>query len=373
MTASTESWEHHPCARRRRGACARRRAPPAPARARPTRGCGTGLGAELVLAADQFIISPHVRPRDEARLRAEGDEARTVIAGYHWFTDWGRDTMISLEGLTLLTGRHRRGARHPAHLRASHPRRPDPQPVPRGEERGPLSHGRRDALVLPRARSLRAATGDARRAGSCCRSWSRSSRSTSPARASASASIRRDGLLRQGAAGYQLTWMDAKVGDWVVTPRRGKAVEINALFYNALWLLARLARRTKRRLGPPRAACAARRRCRRRAPALRRRSTGASGTRRRTVSTTSSTARTAPRRRRRCQHAAQPVARDLAAAPGARAARWEPVLERGAREAGDAVRPALAGARATPTTSRATTAICARATPPITRGRCGAG
>ena len=47
-----------------------------------------------------------------------------------------------------------------------------------------------------------------------------------------------DGLLRQGAEGYQLTWMDAKVGDWVVTPRRGKAVEINALWYNALCLLA---------------------------------------------------------------------------------------------------------------------------------------
>jgi predicted glycogen debranching enzyme len=47
-----------------------------------------------------------------------------------------------------------------------------------------------------------------------------------------------DGLLRQGAPGYQLTWMDAKVGDWVVTPRRGKAVEINALWYNALCLLA---------------------------------------------------------------------------------------------------------------------------------------
>jgi len=48
-----------------------------------------------------------------------------------------------------------------------------------------------------------------------------------------------DGLLRQGAPGYQLTWMDAKVGDWVVTPRRGKAVEINALFYNALCLMQR--------------------------------------------------------------------------------------------------------------------------------------
>ena len=47
-----------------------------------------------------------------------------------------------------------------------------------------------------------------------------------------------DGLLAQGAEGYQLTWMDAKMGDWVVTPRRGKAVEINALWFNALKLLA---------------------------------------------------------------------------------------------------------------------------------------
>ena len=65
-----------------------------------------GRGEELVLAADQFIISPMGRPQDAARARASGHEIRTVIAGYHWFTDWGRDTMISLEGLTLLTGRH---------------------------------------------------------------------------------------------------------------------------------------------------------------------------------------------------------------------------------------------------------------------------
>src|SRR5205823_7356235 len=48
----------------------------------------------------------------------------------------------------------------------------------------------------------------------------------------------RDGLLAQGTESYQLTWMDAKMGDWVVTPRRGKAVEINALWYNALQLLS---------------------------------------------------------------------------------------------------------------------------------------
>src|SRR5690606_11204238 len=58
-----------------------------------------------VLAADQFIIKPVGRTEDAARLQAEGNEVRTVIAGYHWFTDWGRDTMIRLEGLTLCTGR----------------------------------------------------------------------------------------------------------------------------------------------------------------------------------------------------------------------------------------------------------------------------
>jgi predicted glycogen debranching enzyme len=60
-----------------------------------------------------------------------------------------------------------------------------------------------------------------------------------------------DSLLRQGEEGYQLTWMDVKVGDWVVTPRRGKAVEINALWYNALFLLAQWLREE----GLPEASC----------------------------------------------------------------------------------------------------------------------
>ncbi len=64
-----------------------------------------GFGAELTFAADQFVITPAGRFEEAARAHAAGDEVRTVIAGYHWFTDWGRDTMISLEGLTLTTGR----------------------------------------------------------------------------------------------------------------------------------------------------------------------------------------------------------------------------------------------------------------------------
>src|SRR5262245_21713639 len=64
-----------------------------------------GVGAELVLAADQFVVTPAGRVPDATRAYATGDDVRTVIAGYHWFTDWGRDTMISLEGLTLTTHR----------------------------------------------------------------------------------------------------------------------------------------------------------------------------------------------------------------------------------------------------------------------------
>ena len=69
----------------------------------------SGVPARLVLAADQFIIDP-MRAADDAWARAVGQDARSVIAGYHWFTDWGRDTMISLEGLTLCTGRPRTAA-----------------------------------------------------------------------------------------------------------------------------------------------------------------------------------------------------------------------------------------------------------------------
>ena len=70
---------------------------------------------ELVLGADQFIVVPAGRKQDAARAKAAGDEVRTVIAGYHWFTDWGRDTMISLEGLTLATGGKSRPATSSGH------------------------------------------------------------------------------------------------------------------------------------------------------------------------------------------------------------------------------------------------------------------
>ena len=90
----------------------------------------TGRAAELVLAADQFVIKPAGRKEDAARAQAAGYELHSVIAGYHWFTDWGRDTMISLEGLTLDYRALYRGGFHSTHLRPLHPGRTHPQYVP---------------------------------------------------------------------------------------------------------------------------------------------------------------------------------------------------------------------------------------------------
>ena len=196
-----------------------------------------GVAAELVLAADQFIVTPAGRIEEAARARAAGDEVRTVIAGYHWFTDWGRDTMISLEGLTLTTGRHIE-AGYIVRTFAHYVR--DgliPNLFPEGEKEG-LYHTADATLWFFHAISRYVAcTGDRltlshlyptlKRIVECHVRGTRFGIHVDPA----------DGLLSQGAAGYQLTWMDAKVDDWVVTPRRGKAVEINALWYNALRLM----------------------------------------------------------------------------------------------------------------------------------------
>ncbi len=196
-----------------------------------------GPAAEFALAANQFLITPVGRTGDAARARAVGDEIRTVIAGYHWFTDWGRDTMIGLEGLTLTTGRHMEAGwilrTFAFYVRDGL----IPNLFPEGEKEG-LYHtadatlwffhaihryvettGDRTTLnlILPKLREII----DRHIAGT------RFGIAMDPG----------DGLLRQGEHGYALTWMDAKVDDWVVTPRRGKCVEINALWYNALCLM----------------------------------------------------------------------------------------------------------------------------------------
>jgi predicted glycogen debranching enzyme len=200
-------------------------------------GARSGFAAELILAADQFLITPPRERQESAGKPAPGEKTCSVIAGYHWFTAWGRDTMISLEGLTLVTGRHDEARRilrgFASYVRAGL----IPNLFPEGESEGAYNTadaslwfihavgrylactGDRDTLrlILPQLREIidRHLIGTAFGIGM----------------------DHGDGLLRQGAPGYQLTWMDAKVGDWVVTPRRGKAVELNALWYNALRLM----------------------------------------------------------------------------------------------------------------------------------------
>src|SRR3984957_8797148 len=198
----------------------------------------SGLAAELVLAADQFIITPVGRTRDAVQAHSVGDEVRTVIAGYHWFTDWGRDTMISLEGLTLATGRTLE-AQYILRSFAKYIRNGlIPNMFPEGKTSG-LYHTADASLWFFHAadRYIRA-TNDTETLEVLLPKlveiieWHKKGTDFG-IRAAPS-----DGLLRQGADGYQLTWMDAKVDDWVVTPRRGKAVEINALWYNALCVAA---------------------------------------------------------------------------------------------------------------------------------------
>jgi predicted glycogen debranching enzyme len=188
--------------------------------------------SRLVLAADQFIV----------RRSSDGEEGRTVIAGYHWFGDWGRDTMIALPGLTLATGRHteagqilRTFARHVD--RGMLPNRfPDDGDLP--------EYNTIDATLwfFEAIRAFRAVADDVDLVADLFPvladivSWhqkgTRYGIRVDPA----------DGLLTGGEPGVQLTWMDAKVGDWVVTPRIGKPVEINALWYNALRIMADFAR-----------------------------------------------------------------------------------------------------------------------------------
>lgn len=195
-----------------------------------------GTAAELVLAADQFLITP-VGRLENRLLSAPGDGGKTVIAGYHWFTDWGRDTMISLEGLTLKTGRSNEAAQ--ILLTFANYVRDGliPNMFPEGEREG-LYHTADATLwffhAIHRYVQL---TNDRETLRLLLPQLTEIIEHHMNGTLFGIGMDAEDALLHQGQQGYQLTWMDAKVGDWVVTPRRGKAVEINALWYNALRLM----------------------------------------------------------------------------------------------------------------------------------------
>ena len=180
---------------------------------------------QLVLAADQFIVKRPL-PDDPAGL--------SVIAGYPWFCDWGRDTMIALPGLTLPLGRPEIARK----ILESFARYVDAGMLPNNfpDRSGAPQYNTIDAALwyfeavrqyyeatldvalLKKLYPVLAGIVDAHVAGT------RYNIKVDPA----------DALLYGGSPEVQLTWMDAKVGDWVVTPRVGKPVEINALWINAL-------------------------------------------------------------------------------------------------------------------------------------------
>lgn len=203
----------------------------------------------LTLAADQFIVGR--RPAPATPAGAAGDPAVTVIAGYPWFTDWGRDTMIALPGLTLATGRLAEARGLLRGFAAYMSEGMIPNRFPDNASDIPEYNTVDATLWLFHAlAAYLSASGD----------WSLLGDLFDTLDASINWHIRGarygigvdagDGLLRAGAPGVQLTWMDAKVGDWVVTPRWGKPVEINALWYRALRLMADWAQRLGRDADP---------------------------------------------------------------------------------------------------------------------------
>jgi hypothetical protein len=230
LVATTEAWETAlALAPAQAIACERERRRRLMMRAHPSlRGFEPAL---MVLAADSFVFVPTGRPGLTARARALGDDARSVIAGYPWFMDWGRDTMISLEGLTMVTGRLRDSG---AILRTFAHYVKDgliPNNIPDGGGEG-VYHAADATLWFFHALSRHVAhSGDRETLNLILPVLSLIAEYH---RRGTRFGIRidpEDGLFAQGEPGWMLTWMDSD------TPRRGKAVELNALWYNAMRLL----------------------------------------------------------------------------------------------------------------------------------------
>jgi predicted glycogen debranching enzyme len=190
----------------------------------------TDLTRTLTLAADQFVVR-------------RGEDLRTIIAGYHWFTDWGRDTMIALPGLCLATGRHDDARRILRAFAAGIDRGMLPNRFPDSGEEPEYNTVDATLWFFVAIHSYLQATGDLELVRDELLPVLRDIVDWHDRGARYGIRVDSDGLLLAGEPGVQLTWMDAKIGDWVVTPRHGKAVEVNALWHNALAILADLEER----------------------------------------------------------------------------------------------------------------------------------
>lgn len=181
----------------------------------------------LANAADQFIV---------ARRRGE-----TVIAGYHWFADWGRDTMIALPGLTLVNGRWEVAKNILVQFAAHVDQGMLPNRFPDAAEAPEYNTVDATLWFFEAVRSFLQYTEDYEFVRTNLYSVLRDIIQWHVKGTRYQIHVDHDGLLAAGEPGVQLTWMDAKVGDWVVTPRQGKPVEIQALWYNALLVMEQLA------------------------------------------------------------------------------------------------------------------------------------
>ncbi|HJS54901.1 MAG TPA: amylo-alpha-1,6-glucosidase [Chitinophagaceae bacterium] len=193
---------------------------------------------QLILAADQFIVKrtvPQVSPSGRDLVGA------TVIAGYHWFTDWGRDTMISLPGLTLSTGRLDDAKKIIAAFAQSVSMGMLPN---RFQEKEPPEYNNVDGTLwyfIAVYKYLQASS-DKKFVLDEILPVLKDIINWHFAGTRYNIHVDEDGLLYAGEIGQQLTWMDARIGTWVVTPRMGKPVEIQALWYNVLKIFAELLR-----------------------------------------------------------------------------------------------------------------------------------
>ncbi len=182
---------------------------------------------DLVAAADQFIVK-------------RGDD-KTIIAGYHWFSDWGRDTMISLPGLTLATGRDDVARSILLAFAKVVDRGMLPNRFPDAGEQPEYNTVDATLWYFEAVRALVQRTGDSQFVRDNLYQVLGEIIDWHVCGTRYNIRVDSDGLLNSGEPGVQLTWMDAKVGDWVVTPRIGKPVEIQALWYNALMVMKELA------------------------------------------------------------------------------------------------------------------------------------
>ncbi len=199
---------------------------------------GTFIGSTeqiLTLAADQFIVKREI---SQGSSSAEKNDGATVIAGYHWFTDWSRDTMISLPGLCLATGRYDDAKKIIAAFAKTVSMGMLPNRFQDNGEAPEYNNVDGTLWYFIAAYKYLQATND--------REFIL--REILPVLKDIidwhfkgtryNIHVADDGLLYAGEKGQQLTWMDARVGDWVVTPRMGKPVEIEALWYNVLKIFA---------------------------------------------------------------------------------------------------------------------------------------